>query len=142
MIHTESAASETGIGARNAMGRPVPFLLRILVLLAIWSAFGVICYSNYQTDACPPEVKHREAMFAGVIAPLFLASHTTASCFDTPYWLKQVFAWGFLFGFVALVIALLRSASRRWFVLFMIALITLLSGGAWCLIYANAHAYP
>lgn len=142
MIHTDSAASETDFSATNATGQSVSLLLRIFVLLAIWSAFSVICYMNYQTDACPPEVKHREALLASVTAPLFLAAHTTATCFHTPYWLKQVFAWGFLIGFVALAIALLRSASRRWFILSAVALIALLCGGTWCLVYANAHAYP
>lgn len=142
MTHTDSAASETDISPTDAMRQSVPLLLRIFVLLAIWSAFSVICYTNYQTDACPPDVKHREALLAGATAPLFLAAHTTASCFHTPHWLKQVFAWGFLIGFVALAIALLLAASRRWFILSAVALIALLCGGTWCLVYANAHAYP
>lgn len=142
MIHTDSTASETNVSATNATGQHVPLLLRIFVFLAIWGAFSFICYMNYQTDACPPEVKHREALLAGVTAPFFLAAHTRAACFHTPFWLKQVLAWGFLIGFAALTIALLRSAARRWFILSAVALIALLCGGTWCLVYANAHAYP
>ena len=142
MIPTDIAVSEPDSSAKNAAVQPVPVFLRIVMILAIWSAFGVVCYKNYQTDACPPEVKHREALFAGVTAPLFLAAHTTAACFQTPYWLKQVFGWGFLLGFIALVISLLRTSSRSSLFLIMVALIALLSCGTWCLVYANAHSYP
>ncbi len=95
---------------------------------------------SYKTDACPPDVKRREAIRAGLIAPLYLAASTTATCIDTPRWTKPIFGWGYLIAFVGITVGLLRASRPFRFTGYSVALIALFSVGTWCMYYMYAHS--
>jgi len=105
----------------------IPLILRVAALLIIWAAFGAICRHCYQTDGCPPDVKRREAMSAGLAAPLFLAMHT------------GVFIWGYLITFAGIAVGLLRARRPVRLTGYLFALIALCSFGTWNMICYYAH---
>lgn len=113
---------------------------RIVVVLAIWVVSGFMVHANYETDACPPEVKSREAMLAGFIAPLFFSANAGSAPLVHTVSLRPVSAWGYLILFVVLVFFVLRSRSHKALYLAGLGLGLLSAIGLWCVIYTNAHS--
>ena len=70
---------------------------------------GFILYATYQTDACPPEVKNREAIQAGLLAQLFLSANVSACFRGFPGELAA--GIGFLSAYVVLGMVLLGSRT-------------------------------
>ena len=116
------------------------WLSRIVVVLVIWIVSGFMVHTNYETDACPPEVESREAMLAGVIAPLFFAANAGSAPLVHTVSLRPVAAWGYLILFVVLVFFVLRSRSHKALCLAGLCLGLLSAIGLWCVIYTNAHS--
>lgn len=118
--------------------KPPSRLLRIATFGGLWAIVGVILYATYQTDACPPEVKNREAIQAGLLAPLVLSANVGACLRGFPGELAA--GLGFLSAYVVLAMVLLRSRTMTQFALASI-LLTLLSGlGLWGTFYSYAHS--
>jgi len=116
-------------------------LSRAAVFSLLWLLAGVFCYYNYLTDACPPEVRQREAILYGLFAPLSLAGAAgSAPCVPTVG--LRDFVWlGYLLAWLVLTIFTFRGRRIGGFVAIIALLIGLYIIGGCCLIYRNEHAY-
>ena len=118
--------------------KPPSRILRIAIVGFLWAACGFVLYATYQTDACPPEVKHREAIRAGLLTPLILSGNASA-CIREPSWQSAV-GIGFLLGYCALAIAILRSGTITRLATASVSLGILSGLGLWCTFYSYAHS--
>ena len=118
--------------------KPPSRLLRVATFGGLWAIVGFILYATYQTDVCPPEVKNREAIQAGLLAPVFLSAKVSA-CFRGS--LGELAAGiGFPSAYLVLGMILLGSRTMTQFVMASIVL-TILSGlGLWSTFYSYAHS--
>lgn len=117
---------------------PRPILLeRLAVVLAIWGIVGFGVFANHQTDACPPDVEHREAIRAALWAPVVLADG--ASQLVRSVSLRPVVGLSFLACWVLLVLLVLRSRTRKALYLRGITLAFMCSAGLWCVSYMRTH---
>ena len=118
--------------------KPPSRLLRVATFGGLWAIVGFILYATYQTDACPPEVKNREAIQAGLLAPLFLSANVSA-CFRGS--LGELAAGiGFLSAYVVLAMILLGSRTMTQFAMASILLAVLSGLGLWGTFYSYAHS--
>lgn len=137
------APQQTGTVATAASFRELTgpsWLLRIVVVLATWVVSGFMVQANYETDVCPAEIKSREAMLAGIIAPLFFAANAGSAPLVHTVSLRSVAAWSYLIFFVVLVFFVLRSRSHKALSIAALGLGLLSAFGLWCVIYTNAHS--
>lgn len=102
---------------------------------------GVFCYFNYVTDACPPEVKHREAILHGLLAPLSLAAASGSAPSVPAIGLRTYAGHGFLLAWIVSTILAFSCRTPAVFALSIAALIGLYLVGGNCLIYMNEHGY-
>ena len=118
--------------------KPPSRLLRLAMFGCLWAACGFVLFATYQTDACPPEVKHREAIRAGLLTPLVLSGNASA-CIRQAAW-QPVAGIGFLLAYGVVAIVLLRSRTITRFATASV-LLSILSGlGLWCTFYSYAHS--
>ena len=108
------------------------------MLGCLWAACGFVLFATYQSDACPPDVKHREAIRAGLLTPLFLAGNVSA-CIRQPSW-QPVAGIGFLLAYFAVAIVLLRSCTITRFAAASVLLAILSGLGLWCTLHSYAHS--
>jgi hypothetical protein len=115
--------------------------LRFAFFALLWVFAAIFCYSNYVTDACPPEVERREALLHGLLAPLSLAAaSSSAPCVHT-VGLRPYVGLGFLIAWILSTIFMLRGRTLTSFSLSTAAMIGLYLVGGSCLIYMNEHGY-
>ena len=112
-------------------------LTRIVIILALWAASGWVVYANYRTDACPPEVKEREALVAAMWSPIVMAD--AVSQMTKTSFLKPVTGLGYLLAGAASAFMLLRAPTLNRLRLATTVLSSLCAFGAWCVIYMSAH---
>ena len=118
--------------------KPPSRLLRVATFGGLWAIVGFILYATYQTDACPPEVKNREAIQAGLLAPLFLSANVSACLRGFPGELAA--GLGFLSAYVVLAMVLLRSRTMTGFAMASVFLAVLSGLGLWGTFYSYAHS--
>ena len=117
--------------------RRPPFSIRILIITVVWALVGYAMSHFYVTDACPPEVKAKEARLYGLLAPLSCAGE--ASTYISNPSMRPIVGWGFLLTFVALGIAILRSKSWTPLVWSSGALVLWFDLGLYFAIYQMTH---
>ena len=130
--------SSASLSFRFLRSKPT-MLARLAVIVIIWAISGFGIFANYQTDACPPEVKHREAIRAGVWAPLVLAASAGSAEIVSKVSLRPVVGWGYLILLGILVISVLRAHSRIALSVAGFGLASLCAVGLGCAFYMNAH---
>ena len=123
---------------QTMLSKPPSRLLRIATFGGLWATVGVILYATYQTDACPPEVKNREAIQLGLLAPLFLSANVSACVRGFPGGLAA--GIGFLSAYVVLAMVLLLSRTMTQFAMASIFLAVLSGLGLWGTFYSYAHS--
>lgn len=133
---TEQVPDSEDKPVQDAPQKPI-LLERLAVVLAIWAITGFVVFSNYQTDTCPPEVKHREGIRAGILAPLILADRAAQSVSFVS--LGSVIGLSFLACFFLLLVLVLRSRSRYALCKTGLALALLSAAGIWCVFYMRVH---
>ena len=115
--------------------------MRLAIFILLWLIAGAFCYFNYVTDACPPEVKNREALLHGLLAPLTLAAaSSSAPCVPTVA-LRPYAGLGFVFAWLISTIFMFRTRALRLFALSIAVLIGIYLVGGRCLIYMNEYGY-
>jgi hypothetical protein len=112
-------------------------LTRIVIILALWAASGWVVYANYRTDACPPEVKEREALVAAMWSPIVMTD--AVSQMTKTFFLNPVTGLGYLLAGAASAFMLLRARTLNRLRLATTVLSSLCAFGAWCVIYMSAH---
>ena len=113
-------------------------LLRIAMFSCLWVACGFVLYTTYQTDACPPDVRHREAILSGLFTPLFLSGNAGA-LIHQPSW-RPVVGIGFLLAYCAIAIVLIRARTTARFATASVLLAILSGLGLWCTFHSYAHS--
>lgn len=113
-------------------------LWRVAVFAFLWAACGLVLYWTYQTDGCPPDVKHREAIWSGLLTPLVLSGNASA-CIRQPSW-QPVVGISFLIAYCAIAVVLLRSRSITRLATASIVLAMLSGLGLWCTFHSYAHS--
>ncbi|MBK8037301.1 MAG: hypothetical protein IPK22_09230 [Verrucomicrobiaceae bacterium] len=135
---TSLDTSSAGLSSGSLRFKPT-MVERLAVIMIIWVISGFGVFANYQTDACPPEVKRREAIRAGVWAPLVLAGSVGSAELVSQVFLRPVVGWSYLILLSLLVIFVLRSQSRTALCFAGFALASLCAVGLACAFYMNAH---
>jgi hypothetical protein len=110
---------------------------RIAIILALWAASSWVVYANHRTDACPPEVKVREALVAAMWSPIVMAD--AASQMTNTSSLKLVIGLGYLLAITASAFMLLRARTLNHLRMAVTVLSLLCMFDAWCVIYMSAH---
>ena len=123
---------------RNLLTQAPSKLLRIGILCFLWAAYGLVLYSTYETDACPPAVEHREAIQCGLLAPLVLTANLLG-CIPSGGSTVGI-AICILLAYPALAIVLLRSRTLQRLVVISSALAMLSGLGLWCTFYLYVHS--
>lgn len=121
------------------MSRP-SISVRILVFALVWAAAGYALSHFYVTDACPPEVKAKEARLYGLLAPLSCLGE--AGVYTSSSSISALAGWGFLIAFVIIVVGLLKSKSWTWLIWAAGALVLWFDVGLHCAVYSMTHHGP
>lgn len=112
--------------------------IRLLAVGLIWLTMGAVSYFNYETDACPPEVKEREARFAALLSPVVMAAHASACVRSTPW--EVVVGMGFLGGVACFFLGVFRAKTTGGFLLSAGSLRLMTGLGFYCTLWSNSHS--
>jgi hypothetical protein len=115
--------------------------IRLAVFFLLWLIAGGVCYRNFVTDACPPELRNREAVIHGLLSPLSLAATSSSAPCVPSAGLRPYVGLGFILVWLLSAILMFRARILTLFAISIAVLIGLCLVGGRCLIYMNNHGY-